>query len=283
MNEHSRHAAPAPDAPQDALRARYGLESALPSIRQDRAIEALLNHRSVRAYLPDALPLGTLETLVAAAQSASTSSNLQTWSVVAVENKETKARLSALAANQKHIAEAPLLLVWLADLSRLEEIGRSRQAPTEALSYLEMFLTAVIDTALAAQNAVVALESLGLGSVYIGAMRNHPVEVAKLLGLPLNAVAVFGLAVGYPDPARPASVKPRLSQNVVLHRERYETRLPQADIDAYDAEAAAFQRSQGLPETGWTGPVLKRVSGPQSLSGRDKIRVALESLGFGLK
>ena len=59
---------------------------------------------------------------------------------------------------------------------------------------------APIDAALAAQNAVVAAQSLGLRTVYIGAMRNDPVRVAELLGLPPRAFVVFGLCVGYADP-----------------------------------------------------------------------------------
>ncbi len=76
------------------------------------------------------------------------------------------------------------MLVWLADLSRLGALGRDRDKPTDGLDYLEMLMVGVVDAALAAQNATVALESLGLGSVYIGALRNDPEAVAELLGLP---------------------------------------------------------------------------------------------------
>ena len=62
-------------------------------------------------------------------------------------------------------------------------------------------MVACIDAALAAQNAVVAAESLGLRTVYIGAMRNDPAQVHELLGLPQKAFVVFGLCVGYADPA----------------------------------------------------------------------------------
>lgn len=109
--------------------------------------------------LPDPLPPGTLEILVAAAQSASSSSNLQTWSVVAVEDAQRKEKLSPLAGNQEHIRQSPVLLVWLADLARLTHVAESRGLPHEGLDYLEMFLTAAIDASLAAQNATVAAES----------------------------------------------------------------------------------------------------------------------------
>jgi len=85
----------------DLLQARYGQGvSPDPSLLDHTVLRTLLSHRSVRAYKPDPLPEGTLERLIAAAQSASTSSNLQTWSVVAVEDPERKARLAALGVNQ---------------------------------------------------------------------------------------------------------------------------------------------------------------------------------------
>src|SRR4051812_27684197 len=127
----------------------------------NETLDVLLGHRSVRAFLPDAVPPGTIELLVAAGQSAASSSNLQPWSVVAVEEPERKARLATLAGDQKHIVQAPLFLVWLIDLHRLERIGVARGTTTEGLDYLETLLLGSVDTAIAAQNAVIALESLG--------------------------------------------------------------------------------------------------------------------------
>lgn len=276
--------APAPSADARALlEARYGAAEAPAGILLNDTVAALLSHRTVRAFSDRPLPEGLIETLVAAAQSAPSSSNLQTFSVVAVENPATKARLAEVAGGQKHVVEAPLVLVWLADLSRLEEIGRRAGAPTDALSFLETLFVGIIDAALAAQNALVALESLGLGGVYLGALRNKPDMVAELLGLPPNVVGVFGLAIGYPDPQRPADVKPRIAQRLVLHRERYDASLPQAALDHYEDALKAFQRGQNLPEVGWASAALARVRGAESLSGRDRIPEVLKALGFGLR
>jgi nitroreductase len=265
------------------LRDRYRQDLPLPA-EWNETLDVLLSHRSVRAYLPGPLPAGTLETLVAAAQSAATSSNLQAWSVVAVEDPARKARLAALAGHQKHIVEAPLFLVWLVDLARLGRMAEERGVPAEALPYLESFVVGVVDAALAAQSAVVALESLGLGSVYIGAMRNKPAEVAAELGLPPDVFALFGMAIGRPDPARPADVKPRLPQQAVLFREHYGWGDPQRDaIAAYDERMREFQRDQDQAEQGWTVPIGNRVRDAASLSGRDVLRSALHGLGFGLR
>ena len=94
-----------------------------PPAQWNDTLASIVNHRSVRAFLPTELPQGTLEVLIAAAQSASTSSNLQFWSVIAIEDPKRKARLSVLAGQQKFIREAPLLLVWLCDHARLTAIA----------------------------------------------------------------------------------------------------------------------------------------------------------------
>ncbi len=269
---------------QDLVRRRYR-QSDFPAPQPGNdTLEVLFSHRSVRAYLPDPLPPGTIETLVTAAQSAASSSNLQVWSVIAVEDPERKARLAAIAGNQKHIVQAPLFLIWLLDLARLENLAKDRAITAEALSYVESFLVGAVDASLAAQNAVVALESLGLGGVYIGAIRAKPVDVARELGLPPNVFPLFGLVVGWPDPAVPTDIKPRLPQEAILFREQYAWGDAQrAAVEAYDARIRTFQEEQKLPPQDWSAQALNRVKDVPSLHGRDPLRDALTALGFGLK
>lgn len=266
---------------------RYGATAGRPAAAEDvaRLLGHLLRHRTVRAYLDRPLDAGALELIVGAAQSAATSSNLQAWSLVAVQDPARKARLAEFAGGQSHVREAPLLLVWLADLSRLDRNAARLGMASDANRYLEMFLVAAIDAALAAQNAVLAAEALGLGTSYIGAMRNKPEAVAAELELPPRVFPVFGLTVGWPDPARPAAIKPRLRQAAIVHQETYRA---QADtevetVTAYDATMTAFQRSQGMKEVAWSQQSSQRVSGPGSLSGRDRLVEAIRALGFELE
>ncbi len=254
-----------------------------PPAAWNAVLDTILNHRSVRAFLPRALPEGTLEMLIAAAQSASTSSNLQFWSVVAVQEVERRSRLAELAGQQKFIRDAPLLLVWLADLSRLDRIAAEHQAQVDGTHYLEEFIVGVVDAALAAQSALIAAESLGLGAVYIGAMRNMPEQIAAELALPPHVFAVFGMSVGYPDPARPADVKPRLPQSVVLHREQYSVAPGNGAIDGYNRTMGDFQREQGMKAIDWTQQCFNRVKDAAALRGRDRMREALRNLGFELR
>lgn len=275
--------ATAQDGPDTLIAARYRTDDPASPRDWNDVLATLLAHRSIRAYKPDPLPAGTIETLVAAAQSAASSSNLQTWSVVAVSDPARKARLAEVTGSQKHILQAPVLLVWLADLSRLNALGKERQHQVEALDYLETLFVGIIDAALAAQNAVIAAESLGLGTVYIGALRNDPERVAAELNLPPKVLPVFGLCLGYPDSQVVSGIKPRLAPSLVLHQETYGSGYESTAVDAYDAAIQDFQDEQGIPQVPWSRQALNRVAGPQSLSGRDRIRDALAGLGFILR
>lgn len=264
---------------ESAWQARYGSGTPPHPLPWNETAALLLGHHSVRAYRADPLPEGTLELLVAAAQSAATSSNMQTWSVVAVTEPATKALLAKVAADQKHIEQCPLFLVFLADLSRAARIAERQGEPLQNLPYLETFLVSAIDAALAAQNAVVAAESLGLATVYIGALRNGPEAVAASLALPKGAMAVFGLCIGYAQESVLAGVRPRLPQAAVLHRERYDHAEEAALIGRYDPVFEASRHGGGGP---WTARVRNRLGRLPSLAGRERLRDILSRLGFPL-
>lgn len=274
------------------LKARYGESPAWSpplTLNPNPALETLLSHRSTRAFLRDKpLPDGTIETLVAAGQSAATSSNLQTWSVISLTDPDMKRRAAVLSADQAFIHEAPLFLMFCADLQRLTAVSDLRNTKGEALEYTEMFLMASIDAALASQNVAVAAEALGLGACYVGAARNKPREMADLLALPERVIALFGLAVGFPDPARPSSVKPRLGVDEVLHKEGWggghEGGTQVEKFSKYDDALASFnagQKREGVPA--WTERSAKRVEGVVNLSGRHIWSDVLKERGFDMK
>ena len=263
------------------LALRYGAGNTPVTTLHNPLIDLILDHRSVRHFRPDALPAGTLETLIAAAQSAATSSNLQVWSVVAVEDQTTKATCAAFAGGQKHIEEAPLFLLFLADVARLNRVADNIAMPRAANDTFEMFLTSAIDASLASQNAVLAAESLGLSTVYIGGMRNKPEEVAQMLNLPAGAAVVFGLCVGYAEHNKGGAVKPRLPQDAVLHRETYDLAKQDKAIERYNSAMEAFYLKENMKVRGnWASHSAARVAGPESLSGRHVLMQALRRMGF---
>src|SRR5690606_22930940 len=133
-----------------------------------------------------------------------------------------------------------------------------------------------------AQNAFVALESLGLGGCYIGAIRNNAPGVAKELELPDEAMVVFGLTVGYPDPSVETGVKPRLPQKLVLHREKY-TAPDMAGIAAYNSTMKEFQAEQKMRVQDWSRQTAERVKDKAALTGRHILKEFLQQNGFKLR
>ncbi len=268
---------------REALQRRYGAE-AIPAVGPwNDTIARLLDHRSVRGYKPDPVPAGTLETLIAAAQSAATSSNMQWTSVVAVTDPAKKKVLAEIAGNQRHIEQCPLYLCWVTDMSRNSTIGDAEKTELKVMPWLETFLVASVDVALAAQNAVVAAESIGLSTVYIGAMRNDPERVAKLLGLPPQCFVLFGLCVGYATDQAAGEVKPRMPQPMMLHHERYDASKAGALRQTHDRAMTEFSARHEMQAGTWTQRVLNRLGPMSSMNGRERLAAALAALGFTIK
>ncbi len=241
-------------------------------------LSTIHSHASVRHYLARPVAQDTLEAIVRAAQAASTSSNLQSWSVIAVRDAEKRARLAHLCGDQRHIAEAPLFLAFCADRARLDRVCALR-GYTQDTSTLESFLVSALDAVIAAQNAALAAESLGLGICYIGGIRNHPDQIIQLLDLPPRVFPVVGMTVGWP--ARPPRKRPRLPLSAVLHHETYQP-VQDADLLAYDQAMRAtgiYARRYPDPDYGWLEHSARRVSRPD----RPHLAESIRRQGFDLR
>jgi FMN reductase (NADPH) len=246
-------------------------------------MEQMRAHRSIRLYKPDPLPVGMLEAIVSSAQMASTSSYLQQYSIVAVEDPARKERLAVLCGNQEFIRQCPVMLAFCADLHRLKLVCE-REGTEIRTEYLEAFLTAAMDAALLSQNVALAAESLGLGMVYVGAIRNHPAEVVSELALPDLVFPVTGMCLGYPgeDPV----VKARLPLPAVLHREQYTAQEMLPHLDTYDADLISQEMFRNL-ETGevygWMARAARRMAYTDPARLRVKVGQVVREQGFGLK
>lgn len=200
---------------------------------RNAVIDQMARHSSIRHFDPARqVPDEAVRILVAAAQSASTSSNLQSWSVIQVTDPHRKHAMRVLCNDQSFIDEAPLFLAFCADISRHRWVTR-RQGYEFRSNYMDLLLVAAVDSAIACQNAALAAESLGLGCCMVGSIRDNAREVSDLLELPDGCFADIGLAVGFPT--RKSRAKPRLPQSVVFHRERYSTECLESGVAAYDA------------------------------------------------
>ncbi|MBD2864327.1 oxygen-insensitive NADPH nitroreductase [Paenibacillus oceani] len=242
----------------------------------NKVIELLQSHRSVRKYKPDKVADELVESIVRSAQMASTSSNVQAYSVIAVTNPETKRAISAIAGNQQHVESCPVLLIWCADLRR-SRLACEQHNVQMVSGTMENFVVAAVDVALAAQNAAIAAESLGLGIVYIGGIRNDLRAITPLLHIPELVFPVFGMCLGYPD--QEPSLRPRLPLRAVLHRETYEDDEKKSEsVEEYDRTTREYyiERTNGKHDTTWSREMADKFKRPV----RAYLRDYLEEQGF---
>ncbi len=261
-----------PETAEEAWRLRYGVEESIPE-----TFAPYLVHRSVRKYSDQPVSEEMIRSLVACAQSAATSSNLQLWSIVSVQETERRERLAQLCGNQNQIRDAAWYFTFLADVNRVREVSTAIGEDPSGLDFVEFFTMAVIDAALAAERMVCAAEAAGLGICYIGGLRNNPAAVQAELNLPSGVFGIFGLCIGWPDPAHPAEIKPRLNQDNVWFREQYPAEI---DVSDYDRRMVAFYESQKMNAgLNWSMRTGKRL-GDDQLTGREVLKSWLEKQGF---
>ena len=244
----------------------------------NETIRLLKAHRSIRAFTAEPVPDATVRELVACGQAAATSSNLQAVTVIQVRDQGKRERLAELAGGQPYVASAGAFLVFCADLNRAR-LACEAEGGTFCEGMTEHFILATVDTALAAQNCVVAAESLGLGICYIGGLRNNPQAVSELLELPRLVYPVFGLCLGHP--AQDPEVKPRLPLAAVLGEDVYPAENLAEHIRAYDARTREYYRRRtGGTKESWWSLEMKGLVGREA---RPHMTAFLADRGFGMK
>lgn len=265
------------------LAARYGVPhiDAVTPVAWNETMELLTRHRTVRQFQPREVDQAHTNALAVAAQSAASGSNLQMWSVIEVRNRETISEIAKICT-QTHVAAAPVVLIWLADYSRIQRIAERTEESAESIGFVDTLLSCVVDVGIAAQNAVVAAESFGLGTVYLGSVRNNAQRIAELLELPQLTIPMMGLSIGWPDPLEDADVKPRLPLSTVLHHEKYNSVAFDEAIDVYEPISAEYYRRFNLGES-WIERVHERAVDGRSERNKAYMTGWLKEHGFGLK
>ncbi len=242
----------------------------------NKVIKLLKNHRSIRAFTSQEVSGDMVAAIVEAAGWAATSNYIQAYSVIRVRQKQTREKIAQLAGGQSWVATSPVFLVFCADLKRAQK-ACSHEKTKMVSGYTEQFIIATVDVSLAAQNAMIAAESLGLGGVYIGGIRNDPQLVCDLLNIPEHVYPVFGMCLGFPDETQ--EQKPRLPVNVVLKEEVYQEN--ETSLSEYNEICENYYkgRSKGSRQETWTHQISNMVG----TASRPHMRSFLKDRGFEFK
>ncbi len=173
----------------------------------NEVISFLKKRKSVRVF--EERPIGNDEKAVIldAALQAPTAGNMTLYTIIDVTDKKLKETLAVTCDNQPFIAKAPLVLVFCADYYRWMQAFKKHVDDVRSPSYGDLFL-ANADALIAAQNAVVAAESLGIGSCYIGDITENFEKHRELFDLPDYVVPACMLCFGYPAESQIVRQKP---------------------------------------------------------------------------
>jgi nitroreductase len=180
--------------------------------------DTILNHRSIRKYTGDPVPDEILDYILEAGTRASTTGNMQVYSIVVTTDTALKEELVPCHFDQPMVKQAPVVLTFCADFNRFSKWCRLRDAEPGFDNFLSFF-TAAIDALLVAQNVCVAAEDAGLGICYLGTTTYMADRIIEVLGLPAGVVPVTTVTLGYPD--EHPGLTDRLPLEAVLHREKY--------------------------------------------------------------
>ena len=201
----------------------------------------LLNaHRTIRKYTEQEIPEELLNALLHAGTRASTTGNMQVYSIVVTRDMEMREKLSPCHFNQPMIKEAPVVLTFCADFNRFNKWCGQRDAEPGYDNFLS-FVTAAIDALLVAQNVCIAAEDAGLGICYLGTTTYTAENIIEILELPAGVVPVTTVTLGYPAENPPLT--DRLPLEAVVHYERYND-YSKGDINKYYSEKEALASSQ---------------------------------------
>jgi nitroreductase len=180
--------------------------------------DILTDRRTIRKYTSEPVDDKLLNDLIAMGCRASTTGNMQVYSIIITRSEEKKRELSPLHFNQTMITEAPVVLTFCADFNRFSKWCRLRNAEPGYDNFLS-FMTAAIDALLVAQTVCIAAESEGMGICYLGTTTYNAHKIIEALKLPKGVVPVTTVTLGWPA-EKPAQVD-RLPVDAIIHNESY--------------------------------------------------------------
>lgn len=181
-------------------------------------LEIINNHRSIRNFTDKPVSQDVLEKILNAGTRASTTGNMQVYSMVVTTNKDIKSKLWEAHFKQNMVNQAPIIITFCADFNRFVKWCLQRKADPGYDNFLSFF-TAAIDALLVAQNVALAAETFDLGICYLGTTTYMADSIIGILDLPKYVVPVTTLAIGYPNES--PGLTDRLPLEAVVHYDKY--------------------------------------------------------------
>lgn len=208
----------------------------------NNVMKTLLSHQSIRTYKEQPVEEEILDQIIKAVQAAPNWVNLQHVSIIAIKDTMRRKKFAELCGRQTHIAQAPVFLIFCADFYRTWLACQKADVSfDETVSQIDNLLVGANEVGIALGTAVAAAESFRLGTVPIGDIRLHALEVIDELKLPKYVIPLLGLCIGYP--AENPGIKPRFPKEAVYFEEQYKRDLEPLLSD-YDETYADYLKTR---------------------------------------
>ena len=228
-------------------------------------LESLFKHKSIRKYKDQPLEDEKLQLIIKAAQAAPSWCNGEQVSIIVVKDKELREKIKACCWGQPYISTCSVFLVFCADFYRVsiafEKAGKTKEDFEKYMSNIDTLIIGSHDVGICLQNATIAAESMGLGTVDIGAIRSKSLEATKLLNLPKYCIPLVGLYIGYPDDD--PGLKPRMPVKGVCFENKYRIENTKAAVDEYDDVIKKYlaERDSNARDSNWSQTISGRYTG----------------------
>nr|WP_315041557.1 oxygen-insensitive NADPH nitroreductase [uncultured Moraxella sp.] len=242
-------------------------------------LDTVLNHRSIRKFTQELISEELLNTLFSAGMAGSTSGYLQSASIIRVTDKQLRYDIRRICANAQdakegekyghhYVENCAEFLIFCMDSNRHLTL-----LPEAQIDWTEVVLVGAVDATIIAQNLLVTAESLGLGGVYIGSVRNDIDKLSELLKLPKGVVPLFGMCLGYPD--QDPAMRPRLPNSVIVSTNQYKP-ASKAELDAFNDTVKDYYSQLRHADMDWTSQIVNYLAKPS----RPEILPYLNKQGF---
>lgn len=247
----------------------------------NETIKKQLEHRTIREFKDQKIPDEVFELLIEVARRTATSNGMQACSIIRVTDPEIRNKIAGIC-KQEYVARAPELLIFIADQYRNYQIAKEKNCFEEAAKDMDRFFQAFTDACIAAQNLVIAAESMDLGAVYLGSILNDSEKICEILKLPELTFPVVGLGLGYPN--QNPQLKPRMKMRLRVFENTYASFESYLDeIRDYDEEMSTYYdlRDANKRVDSFSNQVVSKLK--HSIPKRQDILNIIRKQGFDLK
>lgn len=202
-------------------------------------LKTLNEHRSIRKFNDEKICDKDLELIIDAALRAPTAGNMMMYSMITINNKETLGHLSETCDHQGFIKTADTAIIFLADMSKWAKYFKLNDIDYEP--HMSDFILALNDTLIAAQNSVIAAESLGIGTCYIGDIMENFEKHQEMLNLPKYVFPCTMVVFGHFDQI--PKKRERFNKKFIVFNEKYETLSNEEILEMFQDKEEAHNRS----------------------------------------